>query len=167
MVSVLLQLKCEYCGWISHNNACVSISIKEKPTGNRRNDNLNLSRKVGILVPLSHIVCFLWLLPFSILTSKYACFFFSAIVFFCWFGYCYYFLFFFFSLILFLVFLGFAVSRMWKTWRDLVNPWTWDSIKPKSLHRGGFDVISLRRITPCGVFIQRWMVGYNGTLLST
>ena len=82
-------------------------------------------------------------------------------------SHCYCFLFFFFSLILFLVFLGFAVSRMWKKGPDLVNPRTWGSIKPKSLHRGGFDVISLRRITPYGVFIQRWMVGYNGTLLST
>ncbi|CBI35935.3 uncharacterized protein LOC104880211 [Vitis vinifera] len=44
-INYFFKLKCEYCGWISHNNACVSISIKEKPTGNRRNDNLNLSRK--------------------------------------------------------------------------------------------------------------------------
>ncbi|KAJ9707394.1 hypothetical protein PVL29_002419 [Vitis rotundifolia] len=44
-INYYFKLECEHCGWVCENEACVSINVKEKPTGNRRNDNLNLSRK--------------------------------------------------------------------------------------------------------------------------
>ncbi|KAL6335320.1 hypothetical protein AAG906_029562 [Vitis piasezkii] len=44
-INYFFKLECEYCGWISEDEACVSINVKEKSTGNRRNDNPNLARK--------------------------------------------------------------------------------------------------------------------------
>ncbi|RVX16998.1 hypothetical protein CK203_003163 [Vitis vinifera] len=49
-INYFFKLECEYCGWISEDEACVSITVKEKPTGNRRNDNPNLARKVGNMI---------------------------------------------------------------------------------------------------------------------
>ncbi|KAJ9707396.1 hypothetical protein PVL29_002421 [Vitis rotundifolia] len=49
-INYYFKLECEHCGWVCENEAYVSINVKEKPTGNRRNDNLNLSRNMGNMI---------------------------------------------------------------------------------------------------------------------
>ncbi|KAJ9692036.1 hypothetical protein PVL29_011234 [Vitis rotundifolia] len=45
VVSAELKNICEHCGEVSQNEARVYINVTENSIGNRRNDNLNLSRK--------------------------------------------------------------------------------------------------------------------------
>ncbi|KAJ9707395.1 hypothetical protein PVL29_002420 [Vitis rotundifolia] len=49
-INYYFKLECEHYGWVCENEAYVSINVKEKPTGNRRNDNLNLSRNMGNMI---------------------------------------------------------------------------------------------------------------------
>ncbi|RVW15234.1 hypothetical protein CK203_081987 [Vitis vinifera] len=49
-INYFFQAECEQCDWVSLEEVCVSLRVKEKPTiGSRRRNHNNASLRVGYI----------------------------------------------------------------------------------------------------------------------